>query len=237
VTTLAPTPDDPPNLVPIERARGRISDLVTEALTEAIRDLRLPPGSVLSETDLAAKLAVSRTPLREAISRLMDHGLLTVVPQVGTRVALIDLADVEQAVFIRAALETAAFRDASQQEQRDVDGLRRLLEVQQRAVGADDMDAFFEADEALHQEIFRLGGHPTVWSVLVRAKVQLDRLRRLSLPEAVDTQSLVDEHARIVDLLEAGETEVGSQVVNRHAHRAIDLIPVLRERHPAYFRH
>lgn len=237
MTNLAPTPHPGPSLVPIVRARGRISDLVTDELTEAIRNLRLLPGAVLPETDLAAMLAVSRTPLREAISRLGDHGLITVVPQVGTRVSLIDPADVEQAVFIRSALETAAFRDASQKEPRDVSGLRQLLAVQQRAVEADDMNAFFEADEALHQEVFRLGGHPTVWSVLVRAKVQLDRLRRLSLPEAVEAQTLVEEHTRIVDLLESGEAEAGARLVAVHSHRAIDVLPTLRGRHPAFFRH
>ncbi|MCW2781402.1 MAG: hypothetical protein JWR35_1851 [Marmoricola sp.] len=233
---FAPTPRLGPDLAPIVRARGRISDLVTDVLTEAIRDLRLLPGAALSETDLAAKLAVSRTPLREAISRLGDHGLITVVPQVGTRVALIDPADVEQAVFIRSALETAAFRDASLKEPRDVSVLRHLLAVQQQAVDVDDMNAFFVADEAFHQEVFRLGGHPTVWTVLVRAKVQLDRLRRLALPEVVEAQALVEEHTRIVDLLESGEAEAGSQVVSVHSHRAIELIPTLRGRHPAYFR-
>ena len=129
---LTPSP-----LVPVIRDGGaqRASDRVYATLSAAIRDLSLAPGRSLSETELAESLNVSRTPLREAIARLVDAGLVQVVPQVGTRVALIRLSDVEEARFVRENLEVAAFEvactDSGAQRHRRCaacsDGRRRRL--------------------------------------------------------------------------------------------------------------
>jgi len=216
-------------------AAGRMSDRVHEELLSAIRDLRLEPGAVLSETDLSVRLGVSRTPLRETISRLVDQGLLRVVSQVGTSVALIDMAAVEEACFIRSALETAAFQDACSADDLDVTGLRAILGRQEHAVASGNADAFFDADEALHQEIFRLGGHPGVWSVVRRSKVELDRLRRLILPEAIATRDLIDEHTRIVDLLAERDVQQGVEIIHRHSRHVLRQAADVRLRHPDYF--
>ncbi len=92
------------------RSRSRISDVVYDELSEAIRDLRLPPGAALSEPGVAASLGVSRAPVREAFTRLADQGLVTIRPQVGTTVAPISMVEVNDAVFIRSALEKSAFQ-------------------------------------------------------------------------------------------------------------------------------
>jgi GntR family transcriptional regulator, rspAB operon transcriptional repressor len=212
-----------------------MSDRVHEELTSAIRDLRLPPGAVLSETDLSVRLGVSRTPLRETISRLVDQGLLRVVSQVGTSVALIDMAAVEEACFIRSALETAAFQDACSADDLDVTELRGILARQEDAVASGDADAFFDADEDLHQEVFRLGGHPGVWTVVQRSKVELDRLRRLILPEAIATRDLIDEHTRIVDLLAERDVQQGVEIIHRHSRHVLRQAADVRLRHPDYF--
>lgn len=213
----------------------RISDRVHDELASAIRDLRLKPGELLSESDLSAQLGVSRTPLREAISRLVDQRLLVVVAQVGTSVALINLSEVEEACFIRTALESAAFSQACRDSRRDVTVLRRIWAEQERAVLARDPDAFFNSDESLHEEIFRLSGHLGAWRVVKSSKLQLDRLRRLILPETVATRTLLDEHARIVDLLEIGDIEAGVQLIGVHARHVPDRVPVIRSQYPEYF--
>lgn len=224
-------------LKPVARtpSGGRISDRVYEEMSSAIRDLRLEPGALLSETDLAVQLGVSRTPLREAISRLVDQDLVRVVSQVRTSVALIDMEAVEEACFIRSALETAAFQDACSVERPDVSELRAILARQEQAVTSGDADAFFVSDEDLHQEVFRLGGHPSVWSVVQRSKLQLDRLRRLILPQAITTRDLVDEHTSIVDLLEARDVGQGVEFIRQHSHAVLKQAVAVRTAHPDYF--
>lgn len=224
-------------LTPVVRtsSRERISDRVHDEIASAIRDLRLAPGAMLSETELSLQLGVSRTPVREAISRLVDQGLVTVVSQVGTNVALIDLAEVEEACFVRYALEVAAFRKACLLPNGGVETLREILVRQETAVAAKDAEAFFASDEDLHQEIFRLAGYASVWNLVRRSKIQLDRLRRLIIPDSLNSRDLIDEHTRIVDLLEAADVEAGVELIEVHALHVLKQAPQVRAAHPSLF--
>lgn len=225
------------NLTPVVRpaVRVRTSDRVYDELMMAIRDLRLPPGASLSETELSEHLQVSRTPLREAIARLVEIGLVTVVPQVGTHVALIKLSDVEQAQFIREHLEVAAFDAACRKDDRDLSALRATLDRQRRAHKNGDFDAFFDADEAFHEGIFELSGYPGAWRALQPVKLQLDRLRRLSLPEPSTVAELIDEHQAILSALEMADIRRGKSAVSKHARRVLRYGPALMHEHPDLF--
>ncbi|BBH17550.1 GntR family transcriptional regulator [Nocardioides baekrokdamisoli] len=200
-----------------------------------IRDLRLRPGASLSETELSEHLQVSRTPLREAIARLVEVGLVTVVPQVGTHVALIKLSDVEQAQFVREHLEVAAFDAACRKEDRDFSEIYATLDRQERARKHLDYAAFFAADEAFHAAIFELSGYPGAWRALQPVKLQLDRLRRLSLPEPSTVAELIDEHRAILAALETADIRRGKAAVSKHARRVLRYGPELRREHPDLF--
>jgi len=215
-------------------ARVRISDRIHDELAQAIRDLRLTPGETLSETELADQFGVSRTPLREAISRLADQGLVIVTPQVATRVSLIDIGEVEEATFIRSSLEAAAFRRACL----STEGTRHLrinLQHQEDALAKRDAGEFFTLDESFHQEIFRLSGFPHAWTLVRSSKLQLDRVRRLILPESIRNRRLIDEHAQIVDHLEKGDADRGCEAVTEHAMQVLSLVPRVRDEFPDFF--
>lgn len=227
----------PPSVRPIFRRAdtGRASDRVYDELIDAIRDLRLEPGALLSESELSAQLGVSRTPVRAAISKLVDDDLVVVIPQVGTSVSLIDLTAVAEACFIRASLETAAFELACSKQPRDLTRLHELLIEQEKAVLHEDGGLFFSTDESLHEEIFRIAGHAPAWNVVRRSKLHLDRLRRLILPAALSTRDLVDEHTEIVRLLEIGDVAEGTRLVQLHANHVLNQIHSVRQQFPHYF--
>src|ERR1700759_1444466 len=101
-----------------ERASGvSARDQVYLALREAIVSAELQPGRRLSENELAARLGVSRTPVREALARLRDERLVAIVPQLGSFVTLIDAAAVADAQFVRESLECNAIRITAQRVQ------------------------------------------------------------------------------------------------------------------------
>ncbi|MDQ2851795.1 MAG: GntR family transcriptional regulator [Actinomycetota bacterium] len=224
-------------LSPVNRGRGtgRTSDQVFDTLTEAIRDLRLPPGQLLSESDLADRLQVSRTPVREAIARLVHIGLVIVIPQVGTSVAKIRMADVHEARFVREALEVAAFEEACAADADNCSTLRLLLGRQEEAHASGDLEKFFVADEEFHREIFKLSGHDGSWPVVERMKLQLNRVRRLSLPEEDTIRALIEEHRLIATALEDRDVARGRAHVSAHARRVMEDAPHLQRIHPAYF--
>lgn len=237
VTTSANTAQRSSRIAPIVREdrAARVSDRLYDQLLSAIRDLRLAPGERLSETDLAEQLGVSRTPLREAIARLVDAGIVVVTPQVGTQVSLVRWHDVEEARFMREKLEVGAFEAAVAKPVADVSDLRGVLAAQDEACASNDYDAFFALDERLHSQIFSRAGYPGAWRAVQRTKLQLDRLRRLSLPEPSTLQQLIDDHRSIVDALEARDSEGGRTAISTHARRVLEYAPALRAKYTEYF--
>ena len=217
------------------RTRARASDRVYDELASAILELRILPGTLLSEPNLAEQLHVSRTPLREAIARLVETGLVSVVPQVGTLVEPIRLRDVEQARFVRESLEVAAVAEACAKPERDVMKLRSLLAEQKSSFRSRDFDAFFRADEALHEEIFQLSGYPRAWQMMQPMKMQLERIRRLSLPDPKTIEALIEEHTAIVDAVDRGDARRARTLVGKHASKVLADAPSIRLTHPDYF--
>jgi DNA-binding GntR family transcriptional regulator len=225
------------SLTPIDRLgnQRRTSDRVLDELANEIRTLRLRPGQVLSESELARQLGVSRTPVREALARLVDMGLVMVVPQVGTRVELIRLSEVEQARFMREHLEVAAFESAAQLPEVNTSLARHFLDEQRAAAASGDLGRFFAADEMMHEQIFAMCGYGGVWQAVRRVKLQLDRLRMLSETDPATLAELLDDHERVIAALEARDLTAGRWHVRTHARRAIEKTPVLREKYPQYF--
>ena len=143
------------------------------------------------------RYGISRTPVREALIQLADDGLVEIYPQAGTRVSRISVHGVMEAQFIREALECAALRRAMERvTDADVLRLDENIERQRAAYAAKDFDTFYILDEALHQALVERSGFPGVWRVAQRAKVHLNRARRLSLPTVSMIGELIEQHAR-----------------------------------------
>ena len=107
-------------------------------------DNLLPPGAKISEASLADTLNISRTPLRAALQKLATEGLVNTRPHVGTAVAKLDVAQLPEAVFIRAALEAAVVRKLAEM-QADLSTLNPILEIQKRAADRDHYDGAFHS--------------------------------------------------------------------------------------------
>src|SRR5271156_408155 len=124
-------------------AAGPASRQVYRALREAIIIAQLAPGQRISENELAERLSVSRTPVREALIRLQDERFVQIVPQLGTFVTPISTAAVEDAQFIREALECAAVRLAAvRADSDDIAALGGLVRRQEEVVAQSDFERF-----------------------------------------------------------------------------------------------
>lgn len=223
-------------LGPLDRREVPAARAVHERLRAAILSLELAPGVSLSEQEIAQRLGVSRTPVREAIGRLVEDGLVTVYPQVGSFVRRIDLDDVIEAQFIREALEVAAVRRAAEHGATDgLERLRRRIEEQREAATSSDVGRFFAADVGLHNIVFELAGYPGVWKRLRSVGFQMDRLRRLSLPGPHTLDELIAEHEQVVDAIEAGDAARAEATIRAHAQRILTYAPQLAREHPDYF--
>ena len=220
-----------------ERASGGAArDQVYLALREAIVSAELQPGRRLSENELAERLGVSRTPVREALVRLRDERLVAIVPQLGTFVTLISTDGVADAAFVREALECAAIRLATDRAgEDDLSELQANLAAQDRAQAAGDADAFDALDEALHRRLCELSGHEIAWALSRRANGHLDRVRRLSLPEPGYLGEMVSEHRAVVAAIADRDPDGAEAALRHHLRMVLSNLGHIREVHPDFF--
>src|SRR3954470_20905645 len=224
-------------LSPISRTNGARAGLaVYEALRSAIVSTELEPGRQVSENEIAEKLGVSRTPVREALARLRDDQLLQIVPQLGTFVSPISVSGVDDAQFLREALECSAVRLAAERADRgDVAQLNAVIAGQEVARDSADPSAFFALDDELHSTLCELSGRPIAWTIVARANGHLNRVRRLSLAEPSYIAEMIDEHKAVVDAVGRGEPDAAEQALRHHLRMVLSDLPNIRRDHPEYF--
>ena len=181
---------------------------VHDLLRQKILNGELKPGASINERWLAEWLGVSRTPIREAIRRLSDAGLITTIPNVGTTVALINLGKVKELCLIRVSLESATIRIAAERYTGAAGAtLRALIDRQLRAVRHGDHDDAIAADTAFHRTIIEIAGFTTVWSILQTVMAEVLRARHLAVRLPQRREEPVIEHRAIVDALEARDPD------------------------------
>jgi DNA-binding GntR family transcriptional regulator len=208
---------------------------VLDHLRERIVALDLPPGMVLSRADLAAAYGVSQTPVRDALMRLEEEGLVDVFPQHKTVVSRIDIHAAQQAHFLRRAIELeiarvlAAARDSGLTQR-----LRGAIARQRTALAAADFGEFAAADQAFHRAMYAAAGVPALWDDVRRRSGHIDRLRRLHLPVEGKGEAIVRDHTRIVDAIAKGDGEGAQRRVREHLSGTLSQVNAIRARHPDY---
>jgi GntR family transcriptional regulator, rspAB operon transcriptional repressor len=213
-----------------------IARRVTRALRHAIVTLRLSPGEVLSEQEVATGLGISRQPVREAFIKLGEAGLLRVLPRRGTTVVKISRAAVEDARFIPEALECAIACEAAQRVSPKIGaGLTDSITRQRRAARAKDAEAFFHLDEEFHQMLAQGAGKPFAWRVIEDVKPQMDRVRFLSMSDATPMNALIEQHAAIADAVKSGNPTSAEAAMRTHLSEILRSLPQLAERYPELF--
>lgn len=204
-----------------EIARGRLTDLAYQHVREAILRGQLPIGSVLGESDLARTLGSSRTPVRQALGRLLQEGLLEIGPKRQAVVRGFTAEHRVEILLLREALEGVSVRRACEVMSVDeIDQLRLLLIQQRRAARSPDEERFLELDEQFHLRIADGAQLPILRALLgqLRGFVRVARLgsRRPSNVLA----KVVAEHERIVDALEQRDPAEAAARLVEHLYKS-----------------
>ena len=209
--------------------------LALETIRQKIITLEIPPGTRLSENELAEQLGLSRTPIRESLILLAEEQLVYVVPQVGTVVAPILLAEIETAQFVRESLELAALTESlTRATPRDIANLNAIIDAQRIADSRKSLSGFFTLDEEFHSALMSVSGHGSAWRTVAQAQSHLDRARHLSL-SFTGMSPLIDEHQQIVTGLAAGNADAALLALRSHLRRVFDDIASVREMTPELF--
>ena len=211
---------------------------VFEQLRARIVSMELAPGRVLVRSELAEAFGVSQTPIRDALIKLGEEGLVQIFAQHATVVSRIDLAAATQAHLLRQALELeleiverlACGEADAALEARLTDALAR-----QEATGLlTDADCveFIEADQAFHQAMYIALGLEALWTLVRRQSGHIDRLCRLHLPEAGNIASVLAQHEQIAATIARREPSAARTAVREHLNDLLGRIDEIRRLYP-----
>lgn len=210
------------------------AERIVALLRDDIVRLALKPGDPVSESEMAVRFGVSRQPVREALIRLSQMGLVTVRARKATRVVPISEQAVLNARFVREALEVEIMRKAAAENHAGwTEALEPLLTGQEEAVAAQDLRGFHALDEAFHRKIAELTGVEFVWDLIDAQKAQLDRVRFMTLDSNLKLS--LAEHREITGAILLGEADAAEAVLRTHLGKITAHLKLGRERFPAYF--
>jgi DNA-binding GntR family transcriptional regulator len=206
-------------------------------MREAIIRLDLSPGTTLSRANLASQFGVSSTPIRDALMRLEEEGLVDVFPQHATVVSPIDLTLAHQAHFLRRSLELEIVRSlALTPDPHLISRLRGILAQQQAHMEANDLQAFEASDQDFHRHLYEAAKMRDLW-VLVRSRSgHIDRLRRLNLPTPGKIQGIMRHHRLIIEAIAEGKPDAAQQHLRDHLSGTLSHVDEISAKYPGYVR-
>jgi len=208
---------------------------VLESLREAIMSMQLAPGAALDRSQLAEQFGVSQTPVRDALNRLSEEGLVVVRPQHATLVSKIDVAAAREAHFLRRSLELEIVRElALAANPADIDGLRTQLALQQTLAARQDYRGFVAADKEFHRQTYVAAGLPRLWGLVQRMSGHVDRLRLLHLPSSGKMDSIMRDHQAIVEAIGRRDPAAAQQALRAHLSGTLASVDEIQQRYPDF---
>lgn len=205
------------------------------ALRDDIVSMALKPGDVISESDIAGRYGVSRQPVREAFIRLAQQGLLLIRPKRATVVKKISPDGVRQSRFIRESIEVEIIRRVAGNPGSDAAKvLADLIAEQEAASAAGDSRRFHVLDELFHRSLARLAGVEYAWQLIDDHKMQLDRVRYLTLGVS-SSQRAIAEHKQIAEAVAKADPVAAEAAMRDHLGRAEILLTQTIADFPDYF--
>ncbi len=198
---------------------------VFETVRDRIVYLEYPPGMILSEKDLCEEFGVSRTPLREAILKLEEMKLVTVIPRYGTYVSGIDINEIRCAFEVKIKLEGLAGEVAARRI--TADKLEELQAIIHRGDGKGEEAshrAFIEMDARFHEVIYRATQNPILQEMLENLHSRCARLWTSSLTEVIPMGEVVGQLEEIHAALRKRDGKKVCQLMEGHVQHFIDKI-------------
>ena len=212
------------------------SEMVYDQLFKELVTLELLPHSTLSESEVATRFGVSRQPVRDAFNRLENLGLLTIKPQRPTRVRGFSLERIQDARFVRLAIELEVIKSACVHwDQGAAAELDANLALQRQAIAENRIEAFHDLDYDFHRLICVHAGHRFAFETIHRCKQQVDRLCVLSLARTNEVTDVIEDHEDIARALRGKSVKSATRIMRRHAGRLDAAIADIHKTHTEYF--
>ncbi len=220
-------------LDPARSYTAQVHDTLQQAILRGV----LPPRTALSEATISSLIAVSRTPVREALAQLADEQLVLIYRQVGTLVAPVRMSLLEEGRFVRSTLECASHVQLVQTiTPEQLTEFGNIVQRQRNAVAGGQVDQFSELDELMHRRLFEFAGREHIWTMLEPIKRQFDRVRWLLLGHvAGHADRALREHEQMLAQMAARDVAGLGASVAAHINHITEHLAALRQQAPASY--
>lgn len=212
----------------------RSTDTVYARLKQHILDNHYPPGAQILESEVAAELNASRTPVREAFVRLQQEGLLEIVPRHGVRISALSPDDMREIYEVLMSLEPTAVEllAARRPGRAELESLIASCDAMEAALaGEPDLQAWAAADEAFHLNLARLCGNKRLAAMIMQVWDQAHRARMFTLSLRPLPVRSTEEHRAVVEAILAGDVERARSIYHAHRKRGGNELTTIIERH------
>ncbi|MBL4807083.1 MAG: GntR family transcriptional regulator [Rhodobacteraceae bacterium] len=213
-----------------------VSQQIYDALRIRVLSLELVPGENLSRAEIAGFYGVSQTPVRDAMLKLEEEGLLVIFPQSKTEVSRIDVNHARETQFLRMSVEIEVAKQlATYGAPGATDTARAILRRQKSAQEAHDLTYFEELDRAFHGALLESAGLESLWTLISERSGQIDRLRKLNLPVAGKAVEVIDAHCAILDAIQNRDAGEAEKHVRIHLSGTLVQVNQIIARNPEFF--
>ncbi|MGE5287589.1 MAG: GntR family transcriptional regulator [Micromonosporaceae bacterium] len=204
-------------LQPLAGPAASLTDQALHAIRQAVRNGALQPGHLYSAYQVAAMLGVSRSPVREALMRLAEAGMVRFERNRGFRIVIPGPADIAEIFQLRLLLEVPAARQAARRVSSDLLAALRLELAQMRAAALDHDEALFmRHDQKLHELILRAAGNGRMVSLVGNLRDITRILGASTVDRSRDLGAIADEHEPIIDAIATGDAAAAGETMMYH---------------------
>ena len=207
----------------IDESTKSLEEKVYLALEDAILSGEYKRGDALTEMSLCKKLGVSRTPVRSALHRLSEEGLIEVVPNRGTIVVGMNDDDLADIYKIRIRLEGLASSMAAERiNEEEKAALAETVELSEFYLGKGDVEKLKELDTNFHIIIYKASGNRTLSKILSELHRNIRSYRKLSLTIPGRLEKSIEEHKEILAAIQSGDAKRADEITSRHIENAMN---------------
>ncbi|ETT73321.1 GntR family transcriptional regulator [Paenibacillus sp. FSL R7-0204] len=213
-----------------------LNDVTYNRIKEDIMNMTLEPGMDVSVQKLSERYGVSRTPVREAVVRLQQSGLVEIYPQRKTVVSKIDLQRVREEWFIRTSLESAVIDEFIRKcSELVADTMQELINKQKKYMDKKYFREFYIKDNRFHQLIFQTAGEELSWFTIEEVASHYNRIRLLYGKMEGVQPSDIDKHVKMVAATRKRDVEGMRKVVMEHSNTLLDRVQSMSGQYPQFF--
>lgn len=213
-----------------------LNDVTYNQIREDIMNMTLEPGTDVSVPKLSERYGVSRTPVREAVVRLQQSGLVEIYPKRKTVVSKIDLQRVREEWFIRTSLETAVVDEFILRcSELVADTMQELINKQKRYMDKKNFFEFYCKDNRFHQLIFETAGEELSWLTIEEVASHYNRVRLLYGKMHGAEQSHIDHHIKMVAAIRKRDAGAMRSIVAEHSNSLLEQVRSMAKQYPQFF--